>query len=107
MKKDNICCNYKEKVHPGISAAAIAMLHEYPVIQAKVRDLFSGVGEGRCQDNDDFVTVRDVMDLMKVSRWTVSRLIKSGRLKSIKLSSSKSGKILIYRSSIKALIAAC
>lgn len=40
----------------------------------------------------EFLTVNDVCDLLKISRWTVSKLVESGNLKA-----SKVGRIYRFR----------
>jgi len=42
---------------------------------------------------DDFMTVKDVCELLKVSRGTVIRLIRAGQLKAFKIGTGRSWRI--------------
>ena len=50
---------------------------------------------------EEMLTVKEVCILLKVSRWTVRRMCKRGLIRYIKLSSSKSGAVRIFRESVE------
>ena len=50
---------------------------------------------------EELLTVTELCILLKVSRWTVRRMCKRGQIRYIKLSSSKSGAVRIFRESVE------
>lgn len=54
------------------------------------------------QQNDEvrYLTIENAEKYCGVSRWTIYRAVKSGKLPQIKLSASKQGKVLLDRTDI-------
>ena len=71
------------------------------ILASVVSSLTQAMETAPTPDADEMLTVKELCILLKVSRWTVRRMCKRGLIRYIKLSSSKSGAVRIFRESVE------
>ena len=85
----------KQAVPPNVLTAVNAILEPYGYNTAMLTRPNSTE-----ENSKRYLSIPDVEKYCSMSRWTIGRAIKSGKLRAIKLSTAKSGKVLIDRADI-------
>lgn len=92
-----------KKIPTAIRNAASAMLEPFGV---DLNDLLSHSYQVcQIQDSRNFLELSTVAKDYGIGRWTIGRWIKKGFIKASKLSSAKSGKVLVDRKSLETFLA--
>ncbi len=93
----------KSTLPPPIMAAIAAMLQPYGIDAEK---LLQEDGTKTSRNEQKWLSPRDIEEQFSIGRWSIYRLIRSGSLKSAKLSAAKSGKVLVDEKSLLQYLAA-
>ncbi len=87
---------------PPIMAAIAAMLQPYGIDAQK---LLQEEDKSIKSNQPQWLSPRTIEERYCLGRWSIYRLIRSGNLKSSKLSSAKSGKVLVDADSLRNYLA--
>jgi len=94
----------KSTLPPPIMAAIAAMLQPYGI---DPQQLFQAETAKTGRNEQKWLSPRDIEEQFSIGRWSIYRLIRKGEgcLKSVKLSSAKSGKVLVDADSLRRYLA--
>ena len=91
----------------GIPSSIIKAINE---LLAPYNESINGLLEEANQKNGQdklYLTIKEIEEQYSISRSSITRRIQSGALKAVKLADSKSGRLLIERKSLQALLDKC